>query len=181
MKRSAQQWKSERGSAQVIEFSYVFPAAALTVIALLYLTFALFFYVYAFNQSELAADRAFHAVGGERVYWQLSSCSADPKTEKKIAGDLEKRMDRMAVLPGIHFDTSLKESGAGARVTASVSCSYFGKTVFSVRSVRDMLKPTEFAQNTDLLSDVLSDTGIREKLNKKFGNFLQRDKTYEIF
>jgi len=172
---------SEDGSVQIIEFSYVFPVAVVTVIGLLYLTFALFFHVYAFNMAEWTTDQAAKAVGGDRVYWQLSGTSVDPSVEAELAETLETRMDRIAVIPGLSFSTALEESGHGTKITATVSGSYLGKSLFRVQSVRDLLKPTEFAHNVDLLDDVLDDTGIRQKLEEVFGRYLTKDKTYEVF
>ena len=180
LKRFGNRWKSEDGSAQVIEFSYVFPVVVLTILGLLSLTFVLFYYVYAFNMTERAADLAVRDVGGNRVYWQLLGTGVPPERREKLADDLQDRMDRVTVVPGLQFSTSLSVNGPGSRVTAKARCTYFGTTVFSVRSDRDILKPTEYAQNVDLLGQALDDTGIREKLETVFGRFLTRDKTYEV-
>lgn len=181
LKRFGNRWNSEDGSSQIIEFSYVFPIVVLTILGLLSLTFVLFYYVYAFNMTERAADLAVRDIGGDQVYWQLLGTGVSPERQEKLAGDLQDRMDRVSVVPGLRFTTSLSVNGPGSRITAKASCTYFGTAVFSVRSDRDILKPTEYAQNVDLLGQVLDDTGIREKLEAVFGRFLTRDKTYEVF
>jgi len=181
LKRSAPRWSSEEASVQVIEFSYVFPVAVLTVIALLYLVFALFFYVYAFNTAEVTTEQAMHNIGGTRLYWQLAGDSVDAEEEGELAGDLQDRMDRIAVIPGISFATSLSEQSHGTKILATVSCTYMGKSLFEVRSERDLRKPTEYAHNIDLLESVLDDTGITKKIESLFGKYLQRNKTYEVF
>lgn len=159
----------------------MFPIVVLTILGLLSLTFVLFYYVYAFNMTERAADLAVRDIGGDRVYWQLLGSGVSPERQKELAEDLQKRMDRAAVIPGLRFSTSLSVNEPGSRVTAKASCTYFGASVFSVRSDRDILKPTEYAQNIDLLGQVLDDTGIRKKLDSIFGRFLTKDKTYEVF
>lgn len=43
----------------------------------MYLTFLLFFHVYAFHVTEDAVETATRYVGGDRLYWHLSTHSLD--------------------------------------------------------------------------------------------------------
>lgn len=181
LRRSAAAWKFEkedRGSAQVIEFSYIFPVILVTVVALLYLLLLLFFHVYAFHVTERAAEDAAREVGGDRVYWQLSTHGVDPETLSACSGEMERRLTAMQVMPGLRFSSSLKENATGSRVTATASCSFRGKKLFTVRSERDLRKPTEYAANVDLAEDIAEDTGLKTFLEQRFGRYIQMDKEY---
>ena len=154
----------------------MFPIVLLTAAGLLYLTFLLFFHVYAFHVTEDAAEAVTRAVGGDRLYWQLSNHSVDPDILSDCAGTMEKRLQGMEVLPGLHFSSELSENATGSRVIAKVSCTYRGNPMFSVRSERALRKPTEFALDVDLAEDIAEDTGLKEFLEKRFGRYLPNDK-----
>lgn len=161
-----------------MEFSYVFPIVLVTVAGLLYLTFLLFFHVYAFHVTEEAAEAVVRQVGGDRLYWQLSSHSVDPEVLADSAGTMERRLTAMEVMPGLRFTSSLEEAGAGSRVIAKASCTFRGKTLFSVRSERALRKPTEFAEDVDLAEDIAEDTGLKDFLKRRFGRYIQNDREY---
>lgn len=163
----------------MIEFSYVFPIVLMTVIGLVYLVFLLFFHVYAFHVTEAAVEAAVREVGGNRVYWQLSTHSLDEETVSSCTEDMGRRLKAMQVLPGLRFRSSFSENATGSRVTATASCSWHGKQLFSVRSERALRKPTEFAANVDLAEDIAADTGLRDFLEQRFGSYIDRQKTYE--
>lgn len=171
-------WKSEDGSAQIIEFSYVFPIVLLTVVGLLYLTFLLFFHVYAFHVTEDAAETVSRNVGGDRLYWQLSTHSADPEALQESASAMDRRLTAMQVMPGLRFSSELKESGGGRRVIATASCTFRGKALFTVRSERALRKPTEFAEAVDLAEDMAEDTGLKEFLSQRYGRYIRQGKEY---
>ena len=174
--------RETRGSVQVVEFSYVFPVVLMTVISLVYLALILFFYVFAFNLTEEAADEALQAVSdSERVYWQLSSQSVDADTEAEITERLEKRLHRMQIVPWVKFTATLGESSSGSVITATASCTFFGKEVYSVVSTRQVYVPTEYAQNVDLAETVADQSGLVETLKEKFSQYVKKDRTYEIF
>ena len=184
-KRSAAAWSSEkslserdRGSAQIIEFSYVFPIVLLTVVGLMYLTFLLFFHVYAFHVTEDAVETATRYVGGDRLYWQLSTHSLDAEVLSDCAGDMEKKLTAMQVLPGLKFSSVLEENAVGSRIVAGATCSFRGKRLFSVRSERALRKPTEFAETVDLAEDLAEDTGLKQFLEQRFGRYIKMDKEY---
>lgn len=194
LKKSGSRWKFERGKAnhaascgensgsvQVIEFSYVFPTAIMAVLMLLAVTFILFYYVYAFNLTESAAEQAMGAVGGDRMYWQLSGNSVDKEKQKEIGKELQKKLTGAAVIPGLNFTSGVEENALGTTFSAYAECRYLGKKLFRVRSERDLCKPTEFAQNTDLVGTIMDDTGLTKAIREKFGNFIEKDKQYEIF
>ena len=170
--------EKNRGSAQVIEFSYVFPIVMVTVVALLYLVFLLFFHVYAFHVTEAAVETAVREVGGDRIYWQLSSHSLDEETKTRCAKEMEQKLKAMQVMPGLRFSSTFSENTTGSRVMASASCRWRGKQMFTVHSERTLRKPTEFASNVDLAEDISSDTGLRDFLKQKFGSYIDLQKTY---
>ena len=178
LKKSVPAWTSEKGSAQIIEFSYVFPIVLLTVAGLLYLIFLLFFHVYAFHVTEDAAETVSRNVGGGRLYWQLSAHSADPEALAESKAEMDRRLTGMQVMPGLRFSSDLKEAGGGRRVIATASCSFRGKALFSVRSERALRKPTEFAESVDLAEDMAEDTGLKEFLQRRFGRYIPNDKDY---
>lgn len=168
----------DRGSVQVIEFSYVFPIVLLTVVGLLYLTLLLFFHVYAFHVTEDAVEAATRAVGGDRLYWQLSTHSLDAEDLSDCAATMKEKLTAMQVLPGLKFSSDLSENATGSRVIANATCSFHGKRLFSVRSERALRKPTEFAEDVDLAEDLAEDTGLKQFLEQRFGRYIQMDKEY---
>lgn len=179
LKKSAAEWISEeRGSAQVIEFSYVFPVVLVTLTGLMSLVLLLFFYVYSFHLTETAVEGAARAVGGERVYWQLSGHSLDESTREELGNTLETRLKDMQVVPGLSFSSSLEEKGGGGKIVATATGAYRGRKLFTVRSERALRKPTEFAENVDLAEDIADDTGLSEFLKNKFGRYIDKNKVY---
>lgn len=156
----------------------MFPIVLLTVTGLLYLTFLLFFHVYAFHVTEEAAEAVTREVGGDRLYWQLSSHSVDPEVLADCAGTMDRKLTAMQVMPGLQFSSELKERRGGSEVVATASCSFRGKPLFTVRSERALRKPTEYAENVDLAEDLAEDTGLKEFLERRFGRYIQKDKEY---
>lgn len=167
---------NNRGSAQIVEFSFVFPIVLLTVVGLMYLTFLLFFHVYAFHVTEDAVEEATHHIGGNRLYWQLSLHSLDPKELSDGAAAMQKRLTAMQVMPGLQFSSNLSENSVGGRIVAKATCSYRGRQLFTVCSERALRKPTEFAEDVDLAEDVAEDTGLRQFLEQRFGRYIPKDK-----
>lgn len=187
LKKSAAAWTSKdrilqeertKGSAEVIEFSYVFPLVLVTLAALWYLLLFLFFHVYAFHATEAAVEGALREVGGNRVYWQLSTHSLEPETEQRLSEELASKLQRMQILPGLHFATSFSENSTGSKVTATASCTFRGKPLFRVRSERGLRKPTEFAENVDLAEDLAAETGLTDFLKDRFGAYVDAAKRY---
>lgn len=179
------EWKSDReqrhanrGSVQVIEFSYVFPIVLLTLVGLLYLTFLLFFHVYAFHVAEDATAEASRQVGGDRLYWQLSGHSIDPEDLSKCKSAMQKQLTAMQVLPGLQFKSELSEFAGGTAVVARASCSFRGKQLFTVCSERALRKPTEFAENVDLAETLAEDTGLKQFIEQRFSRYVPMDKEY---
>lgn len=174
--------KGRNGSVQIIEFSYLFPLVLLTVVALVYVSVALFFYGYAFALTEEAVEDDWNALlKNERIYWQISDQSVDESQEAVVRETLETRLQRMEVLPGMSFSVTLQEEEGGSAVRARANCVYFGKELFSVTSKKDLFKPTEFAMNTDLVCSLAESTGLLETIKDRFGSYLNKDLTYEVF
>ena len=156
----------------------MFPVVLLAVTGLLSLMFLLFFRVYAFHVTEVAVETATRSVGGERVYWQLSTHSLDPDTVTECADSMERKLTAMQVMPGLRFTSSFQETAAGAACVATADCTFRGEKLFSVRSTRTLRKPTEFAANVDLLEDVAVDTGLKDFLESRFGRYVDKEKMY---
>jgi hypothetical protein len=91
---------------------------------------------------------------------------------------MEKKLTAMQVLPGLKFSSALKENATGSRIVADAVCSFQGKRLFSVRSERALRKPTEFAEDVDLVEDLAEDTGLKQFLEQRFGRYIQMDKEY---
>ncbi len=132
------------GSVQVVEFSWVFPVAAVTVVALLYLSFLLFFYVYSFHLTELTADTAVQESQTGSVLE-----SATGKNTGRAEAELQKNVRRISFLPGVHYTASLDTKGS---IEAKITCTYLGKELFQVRSVRSGDSPVKIAKALDLQS-----------------------------
>lgn len=156
----------------------MFPVVLMTVLGLFSVTLLLFFHVYAFHVTERAAESAARDVGGDRVYWQLSTHSLDPETVAEHAATMAKRLTAMQIVPGLSFSSSLAENGTGSKVIARASCTFRGKRLFSVRSERALRKPTEFAQNVDLAEDLAEETGLKEFLETRFGRYIPSNREY---
>lgn len=156
----------------------MFPIVLLTVVGLMYLTFLLFFHVYAFHVTENAVEEATRHVGGDRLYWHLSTHSLDAEDLADCAVTMQERLTAMQVLPGLTFSSDLSENATGSRIIANAACSFRGKRLFSVRSERTLRKPTEFAEDVDLAEDVAEDTGLKQFLEQRFGRYIQMDKEY---
>ncbi len=162
----------------MIEFSYVFPIVLLTLVGLLYLTFLLFFHVYAFHVVEDATTAATREVGGDRLYWQLSSHSLDPEDLTACESAMQQKLTAMQVLPGLKFSSELSEVGGGSSVVAKASCSFHGKQLFTVHSERALRKPTEFAETVDLAETLAEDTGLKQFIEQRFSRYVPMDKEY---
>lgn len=132
------------GSAQVVEFSWVFPFAAVVVILLLYLSFLLFFYVYSFHVAELTADMALHEL--------QSSASAGVPKELQAETELKEQIHKISFLPGVRFSTEFQSGGLAKPIEVKIHCAYLGKPVFCVRAKREALNPVEYARKMDYLN-----------------------------
>lgn len=130
------------GSAQVVEFSWVFPFAALVVVALMYLSFLLFFYVYGFHLVELTADEALH---------ETQSSQAVAGTEVPGAEEeLNEKVRKLSFLPGVRLAPEVRTGTFGKKITVTLDCIYWGKPMFCVKAERKVLNPVEYARQTDL-------------------------------
>lgn len=126
----------QSGSAQVVEFSWVFPVAALVVVALLYLSFLLFFYVYSFHLAEWYADESLHVAQSREM-------------EDNVEPELREQIRKLSFLPGVHFRPEVRTGKQGKKIEVKISCSYLGKQMFCVKAERKMLSPVEYAQAVD--------------------------------
>lgn len=139
----------QSGSAQVVEFSWVFPVAAVVVIALMYLSFLLFFYVYSFHIVELTADEALHEMQSSRSL--IENWNTAEETTVGAEETLQRQVRKLTFLPGIHFTPEFQTGTFGKMVSVKLRCSYFGKRMFCVKAERQVLSPIEYARKMDLL------------------------------
>ena len=140
------QWKSAfvseqsdscSGSAQIVEFSWVFPAAAMTVAALMLLSFLLFFYVYGFHLVEQTADETLHAAQ-EKI-----SFSAEEKLREEIR--------RISFIPGLRLEPQATGGTPREKIIVRIKWSYLGKNLFTVEAERNYFDPIAFAEQMDNL------------------------------
>lgn len=85
---------SEKGSAGVIEMSFILPMTMVVVISLIYLTFSMFLYVHLQSVAEVAADSLEEAViesSKDVSSFSLSAVTIPAETEKKIRDEFEKK------------------------------------------------------------------------------------------
>lgn len=174
--------KAQSGSVQVIEFSYVLPIALAAVIGLVYVTFLLFFYAYSYCVVEHCAEDATRLANqSNRVYWQLSDSSLDGDKRKQLEENLQEKASRMEVLPGLRFISSFEETGKGIGVLVKIQGRLFGKELFLVQSKKVLYFPWEFAKNVDLTEEVLEESDMISFLKERYQQYINKDKTYEIF
>ena len=93
----------------------MFPIVLVAVTGLLYLMLLLFFHVYAYHVTEVAVETATRDVGGERVYWQLSTHSLDAETVNECSEAMERKLTAMQIVPGLRFSSSFRENATGSR------------------------------------------------------------------
>lgn len=139
----------QSGSVQVVEFSWVFPVAACVVLALMYLSFLLFFYVYSFHIVELTADETLHELQSTSSLIQ----QLDPQEATTIGAEQNfyEKIRKLKFLPGIHFTPEFQTGTFGKSISVKLGCSYFGKQMFCVKAERQVLSPVEYAKKMDLL------------------------------
>jgi hypothetical protein len=171
---------SRSGSVQVVEFSYVLPIAFTAVVGLLYMGFLLFFYTYSVSVAGKYAEQACYlAEQSDRIYWQLSTDPIDEEDRLALEKELAAKMKRMEVLPGISFRTAFTENLVGTKFQVNISCSYFGKQLFSVVSARTAYHPREFAKNVDLVEQLAEESDLLSQIKEKYEQYLNREKEYD--
>ena len=181
-RKSEREWNSSNsGSAQVIEFSLVFPVVLITSISLLTIMFLLMIYVYSYNLSETASNMAVQNVGESKVYWQLSKQTLSKEKTEAINEYLDKKCKALCFLPGMKVDYSFEESGDGRMAETVITTTYWGKTLFSISSETSLRKPVEFADNVDLLTDTISEADIPSRLRELYEDYVDKGKRYAVF
>lgn len=130
----------------MVEFSWVFPFAAIVVVALMYLSFLLFFYVYSFHLAELTADEALHVM--------QCSTEAEPLEMAETEATLQEHIRKLSFLPGVHFHPEFHTGVFGKKMEVKISCSYLGRQMFSVKAERKGLSPVKYARKIDLANFV---------------------------
>lgn len=136
-----------KGSAQVVEMSFVLPIAMVIVLALVYLAFAMFFYGHAHNLARISINELCKNVGSDGLYWQLLGDYIEDESLKRISGNLVTSLENCSVLPGLKFESSCTVTGKLHQPIANVyiEASYFGKQIFTVSLSKVAYKPHEFA------------------------------------
>lgn len=172
----------EKGSVQVVEFTYVFPIVVLTVLLLLMFIIVFSFYISSFYITDWAVETAAASVGQDgRLYWELSGNSISEKKKKKIENRLEKHLKRLSFIPSASFNGYFKENFFKKSFEAECEFKLRGKSIFKVKSKRRALKPVEFARNVDLLQRLEPEEGFLKVLEEKYGHVLEKDSAYEVF
>ena len=131
--------------------SFVLPVAITVVMALVYLSFAMFLYGHSVNLARITANELAADVGKDGLYWQLLGNYIDDKSLAQASMGLDKSLRSCSVLPGLHFDSGCSVSGKLRQPVANVhiAASYFGRNVFTVDVSQDVYKPQEFAELVD--------------------------------
>ena len=172
----------EKGSVQVVEFTYVFPIVVMTVLLLMAFISIFSFYISSFYITEWAVEEAGASVGTDgRLYWQLSGHPIPEEKREKIEERFNKHVKALSFIPGVSFSGNFSEKEAGKRITAECGMDIGGKKVFNVKSSRKSIKPVEFARNVDLLQELEPDEGWEKALEDRFGHLIERDTAYEVF
>lgn len=137
----------DKGSAQVVEMSFVLPVAMIIVLALVYLAFGMFFYGHAHNLARITINNLSQEVGKDGLYWQLLGNYIDDESLSKISNELSTNLQNCSILPGLKFDSSCTVTGKLHQPIASVfiRATYFGKQIFVVDVSKVVYKPYEFA------------------------------------
>lgn len=136
-----------KGSALVVEMSFVLPIAMVIVLCLVYLAFAMFFYGHAHNLARISLNELCKGVGSEGLYWQLLGNYIEDDFLLETSNRLAVSLDNCSVLPGLKFDSSCTVNGKLHQPIANVyiKASYFGKQIFVVDLSKVAYKPHEFA------------------------------------
>lgn len=166
---------SEKGSAGVIEMSFILPMAMIIVIALLYLTFYMFLYVHLQGIAEVAADSLEKEItaGSKSISdFYLSEMSISEKSKEKVQKEFRETLDNLCVLPGMSADFSF-ETGfniINPTIKVKVVCTCFKKEVFTASVERKVYFPEEFTNNLDMILDISESSGaltyIKEQVDE---------------
>ena len=142
---------ADRGSAEVVEMSFVLPVAMVVVVSLVYLAFAMFLYGHAQNLARITANEISARVGEDGLYWQLLGNYISDEDLAKIQMGLHKELNGCRILPGLSFESGCSVSGRLRQPVANVhiEASYFGKPFFEIVISQDVYKPQEFAETVD--------------------------------
>ncbi len=151
--------KLEKASAQVVEISFVLPAAMIVVLTLLYLAFGMFLYVHSNNLARSTLYSLSEKVGSSGMYWQLLGEYISEEDSKEENENLKKSLKGVSVLPGLSFDSGCSVTGKLRQPIASVYITgkYFGKEIFTIKKSKTIYKPAEFANTIDFGKNIVSD------------------------
>lgn len=176
---------SEKGSAGVIEMSFILPMTMVVVISLIYLTFSMFLYVHLQSVAEVAADSLEEAVIEslkDVSSFSLSAVTIPAETEEKIRDEFEKRLNTLCVLPGMSVNLSFKTQydALNPIIFVKMECIFFKGELFTASVERKVYSPKDFISNLDLILDVSEDTGAIdyardkvEEVKKAYDEFFQ--------
>lgn len=157
--------KNEKGSAGVIEMSFVLPMAMFVVISLIYLTFSMFLYVHLQGIAEVAADSLEKAVIFDSKGIQFLPFSEPPKllpeTETKIREEYSESLRNLCVLPGmsVNFSFDTRMDGLTPLILVQMECICFKGELFTASVERKVYFPKDFANDLELILDISEDTG----------------------
>jgi len=148
-----------KGSVQVVEISFVLPVAMLIVLALVYLSFAMFLKGHCDNLASIAATKMCAKAGNDSLYWQVLGNYIDEDSLEEVSSELSKDLSNCQILPGLKFNSTCTVSGKLHIPIANVHivATYFGKKIFSVDISKTAYKPKEFAETVDFGHSIESD------------------------
>ena len=155
----------EKGSAGVIEMSFVLPMAMFVVISLIYLAFSMFLYVHLQGVAEVAADSLECAVIEVSKDVDNLAFSKDlkllPETEKRIKEEYRERLQNLCVLPGmsVNFSFDTRIDALTPTISVRMECLCFKGELFTASVERKVYFPKDFASGLDLILDISEDTG----------------------
>ena len=97
------QIKKCKGSAQIIEFSFVFPIVMLTVLVLFYFVFIIFLKVHVYNIAFSVADEIADLSGTGSAYWLLNDNYVDNESYEETKENFHRILNNCRILPGVVF------------------------------------------------------------------------------
>ncbi len=139
------QRKSCMGSAQIVEFSFVFPIVMLTVLALFYFVFIIFLKVHVYNIALGIADEITDLSDTGSAYWLINGKFVDKESYDEKKEKFHKALNSCRILPGVDFKENLyiELQDGIPRVFVTVDTNISNTFYFKVKVEKNMYKPTE--------------------------------------
>lgn len=139
------QRKKCMGSAQIVEFSFVFPLVMLTVLALFYFVFIIFLKVHVYNIALGVADEITDLSGTGSAYWVINGEFVDKESYDGKKENFHKTLNSCRILPGVDFKENLyiELKDGIPRVFVTVDTNISNTSCFKVKVEKRMYEPVE--------------------------------------